>query len=591
MAPQADTAPLPAGRPRNVVVIGGVAGGMSAATRLRRLDETARITVVERTGHVSFANCGLPYHVGGRIEQRSALLLQTPASLASRFGIEVRVRHEAVSIDRDRQVLTVRSLDTGVTDDVPYDALVLSPGARPVRPPIPGIERAHSLRSVEDTDAIVAAVDGARTAVVIGGGFIGVEMAENLVHRGVSVALVEATPQVMAPLDPEMVEPVHEQLRQGGVALHLDTAVVAIDEATVTLSTGERLAADVVIVAIGVRPETSLAADADLALGPRGGIVVDESFRTSDPHIFAVGDAVEKRDALDGSEVLVPLANTANRQGRFVADVIAGLPGTDQGVLGTAIVGVFGLQVATTGWNEKRLRAADRPYRAIHTHPASHAGYYPGAQGMHLKLLVDPATDAILGAQGVGHDGVDKRIDVIATAMTGGITASRLADLELAYAPQFGSAKDPVNMLGYVADNLRAGVTDTIQWHELDDALSAGATLVDVRSRSEHACGSIAGSLLIPVDELRDRLDQLPTGPLVVHCAVGLRGHTALRILRQRGWKDVRNLDGGFVTWSAGIGGGTRRAAATAATRRPADIALIPAEAGSPCSVGSSSSG
>ncbi len=577
MAPHTEAAPGTAspGRPRNVIVIGGVAGGMSAATRLRRLDETARITVIERTGHVSFANCGLPYHVGGLIERRSALLLQTPASLAARFGIDVRVRHEAMTIDRDRRVLVVRSLDTGAIEGLPYDALVLSPGARPVRPPIAGIERAHSLRSVEDTDAIVAAVDGARTAVVIGAGFIGVEMAENLVRRGVAVALIEASSQVMAPLDPEMVEPVHEQLRQAGVALHLETAVEAIDEATVSLSTGERLQADVVIAAIGVRPETSLAADADLAIGPRGGIVVDQTFRTSDPNIFAVGDAVEKHDALDGSEVLVPLANTANRQGRFVADVIAGLPGTDHGVLGTAIVGVFGLQVAATGWNEKRLRAAGRPYRAIHTHPASHAGYYPGAQGMHLKLLVDPGTDAILGAQGVGREGVDKRIDVIATAMIGGLTASRLADLELAYAPQFGSAKDPVNMLGYVADNLRAGVTDTIQWHELEHALAAGATLVDVRSEGEHARDSIPGSMLIPVDELRDRLDELPCGPLVVHCAVGLRGHTALRILRQRGWKDVRNLDGGFITWSAGVNGRTRRpaGATAAAPRRPVGAA------------------
>jgi NADPH-dependent 2,4-dienoyl-CoA reductase/sulfur reductase-like enzyme/rhodanese-related sulfurtransferase len=577
MASQTDQRPSPVSpdRPRNVVIVGGVAGGMSAATRLRRLDESARITVVERTGHVSFANCGLPYHVGGVIEKRSSLLLQTPASLAARFAIDVRVLHEAVRIDRDRQIVVVRSVETGAEEELPYEALVLSPGARPVRPPIPGIERAHSLRSVEDTDAIVAAVDGARTAVVIGGGFIGVEMTENLVHRGIAVALVEATPQVMAPLDPEMVEPVHEHLRHAGVGLHLETAVVAIDEDSVTLSTGERLPADVVIAAIGVRPETSLAADAELAIGPRGGIAVDESFRTSDPHIFAVGDAVEKHDALDGSEVLVPLANTANRQGRFVADVIAGLPGTDQGVLGTAIVGVFGLQVATTGWSEKRLRMAGRPYRAIHTHPASHAGYYPGAQGMSLKLLVDPETDRILGAQGVGRSGVDKRIDVIATAMTGGLTASRLADLELAYAPQFGSAKDPVNMLGYIADNLRAGVSATIQWHELQDAVSTGATLVDVRSHGEHARGSIPGSILIPVDELRDRLDEIPAGPLVVHCAVGMRGHTALRILKQRGWHDVRNLDGGFTTWVAGANGRAHRSVTGAGSvrRRPVDVA------------------
>ena len=536
----------------DVVIIGGVAGGMSAATRLRRLDESARITIVERSGYVSFANCGLPYHVGGVIERREALLLQTPASLAARFRLDVRVGHEAARIDRDRRVVVVRDVTTGAEDELPYDALILSPGASPVRPPIPGIERALSLRNVEDTDALVAAVRDARTAVVIGGGFIGLEMAENLVHLGLQTAVVEATDQVMAPLDPEMVEPVHRRIRRAKVDLHLGAAVTAIGDDDVTLSTGETLPADVVVAAIGVRPETGLAASAGLALGPRGGIAIDEQFRTSDPHIFAVGDAVEKRDGLDGSEALIPLANTANRQGRFVADVIAGRPGTDRGVNGTAIVGVFGLQVATTGWNEKRLRAAGRPYLAIHTHPGSHAGYYPGSDGMALKLLVDPATDRILGAQGVGKSGVDKRIDVIATAMAGGLTASDLADLELAYAPQFSSAKDPVNMLGYVALNVASGLTPTIQWHELPDAMEAGATLIDVRDPGEHRHGAIPGSILIPVNELRDRLDEVPKGPLVIHCAVGVRGHTATRILRQQGWDDVRNLDGGYTTWAAG---------------------------------------
>ena len=363
----------------NVVIIGGVAGGMSAATRLRRLDESARITVIERSGYVSFANCGLPYHVGGVIDRRDALLLQTPESLAARFRLEVRVGHEAVRIERDRRVVVVRDLATGLEEELRYDALILSPGASPVRPPIPGIERALSLRNVEDTDAMVEAVRDATSAVVIGGGFIGLEMAENLVHRGIATAIVEATDQVMAPLDPEMVEPVHRRIRRARAALYLGAAVTAIGDDDVTLSTGERLPADVVVAAIGVRPETGLAAAAGLAIGPRGGIAIDEQFRTSDPQIYAVGDAVEKRDGLDGAETLVPLANTANRQGRFVADVIAGRPGTDRGVNGTAIVGVFGLQVATTGWNEKRLRAANRPYLAVHTHPGSHAGYYPGA--------------------------------------------------------------------------------------------------------------------------------------------------------------------------------------------------------------------
>ncbi len=555
--------------PMRIVIIGGVAGGMSAATRLRRLDESAEITVIERSGHVSFANCGLPYHVGGVIEKRSSLLLQTPASLGARFNLDVRVHHEAIRIERERRILVVRELTTGDEHELPYDALVLSPGARPVRPPIPGIERALSLRDIEDTDAIVEGLRRAKTATVIGGGFIGVEMAENLVHRGVETSLVEATSQVMAPLDPEMAETVHEQIRRIGVRLHLEASVTAIGEEDVTLSTGERLAADVVVAAIGVRPESTLAAEAGLAVGPRGGIAIDERFRTSDPHIYAVGDAVEKRDGLDGTETLVPLANTANRQGRFVADVIVGHPGADQPVLGTAIVGVFGLQVAATGWNEKRLRAAGRAYRAIHTHPSSHATYYPGADRMELKLLVDPETEAILGAQGVGKSGVDKRIDVIATAMAGGLTAGRLADLELAYAPQFGSAKDPINMLGYVAANATSGVSPMIQWHELADAMAAGATLLDVRSEGEHKRGAIPGSILIPVDELRHRLDEVPAGPVLVHCAVGVRGHTAVRILKQSGWDDVRNLDGGYRTWASGASHSAALAMTAAAPSPP----------------------
>lgn len=536
-----------------VIIIGGVAGGMSAATRLRRLDETAEIIVLERSGHVSFANCGLPYHVGGVIEQRSALLLQTPRSLAARFRIDVRLRTTAVGIDREHRVVVARAED-GTEERLPYDKVILSPGARPLRPPIPGIDRALSLRDIDDLDAIVAATRQARTAVVIGGGFIGIEMAENLVHRGLQVALVEALPQVMAPLDPEMVAPVHDTLRTHGVDLHLADQVAGIGPDTVTTASGVTLPADLVIAALGVRPDTTLAVGAGLAVGPRGGIAVDDRHRTNDPDIYAIGDAAEKVGALDGGPTLVPLANTANLAGRRVADDIAGLPVRNRPVLGTAIVGVFGLQVAATGANEKRLRELGRPYRAIHTHPASHAGYYPGARPMALKLLVDPGTDAILGAQGVGADGVDKRIDVIATAMTGGITASGLAELELAYAPQFGSAKDPVNMLGFVADNLRAGTTRSLQWHELDAAVAAGATVVDVRTPAEFEAGSIPGAMLIPVDELRERVDELPEGPLVVHCAVGVRGHTACRLLTQLG-RDAVNLDGGYTTWAAGTGG------------------------------------
>ncbi|HHX84578.1 MAG TPA: FAD-dependent oxidoreductase, partial [Actinomycetales bacterium] len=536
-----------------IVIVGGVAGGMSAATRLRRLSEDAEITVVERSGYVSFANCGLPYHVGGVIEERSALLLQTPESLAARFGIRVLVRHEVTAIDRAGRVVTVSGPDGEV--DMPYDALVLSPGARPVRPPIPGIERALSLRDIEDTDAMVAAVSGdVRTAVVIGGGFIGVEVAENLRHKGMDVTIVEAADQVMAPLDPEMAAFVHERIRDHGVDLRLGAGVEAIGERDVTLADGSVVPADVVVASIGVRPDSSLAADAGLEVEERGGIVVDEAMRTSDPAIYAVGDAVVKRDALDGSAVMVPLANTANRQGRMVADVIMGRDAGDRPVLGTAIVGIFGLQVATTGWNAKRLAAAGREFRQIHTHPVSHAGYYPGAAGLHLKLLVDPETDAILGAQALGEEGADKRVDVIATAMAGGITASRLADLELAYAPAFGSAKDPVNMLGYVASNLREGTVETVQWDEVAERVAAGDVLLDTRTPGEVARGAIPGALNIPVDDLRERLDEVPEGRVVAYCAVGIRGYLAARILSQAG-REVANLDGGYTTWRAATAG------------------------------------
>lgn len=386
------------------------------------------------------------------------------------------------------------------------------------------------------------------------------EVAENLVHRGLQVTLVEATSQVMAPLDPEMVAPVHERLRERGVDLRLGAAVTAIGETDVTLADGSVLPADLVVAAIGVRPDTRLAELAGLTVGPRGGIAVDERLTTSDPHIHAVGDAVEKVDGPTLESTLVPLANTANRQGRVLADLLAGRDGADRPVLGTAILGVFGLQVASTGWNEKRLVAAGRPHRIIHTHPASHAGYYPGAATMALKLLVDPETDAILGAQGVGEEGVDKRIDVIATTIAGGLTASDLADLELAYAPAFGSAKDAVNMLGYVDQNVAGGVSETVQWHELEDALADGASVMDVRSPGEFAAGAIPGAVNIPVDELRDRLADVPEGELVVHCAVGLRGHIAARILAAHG-RRARNLDGGYRTWTAGTASGAAQTA------------------------------
>jgi len=535
-----------------VVIVGGVAGGMSAATRLRRNDEQLEIVVLERGDHVSFANCGLPYHLGGVISEREELLLQTPASLGARFGIDVRVRHEVLAVHPAERRVTVRDLASGREYDEPYDDLVLATGARALLPPVPGIERAHTLRDIEDLDRLVGALDEQPTsAVVLGAGFIGLELAENLTLRGVEVTVVELAEQVLAPLDPEMAWPVAEELARHGVVVHTGVAAQEVTATDVLLSDGSKVAADLVVAATGVRADSALARAAGLAVGATGGIVVDARQRTSDPHVYAVGDAAEKVDALTGEGTLVPLAQTANRHGRLVADVITGRPVTGRPVLGTAVVGVFDLTVATVGWSEKRLEAAGREVRVIHTHPASHAGYYPGAETMALKLLVDPGTDRILGAQAVGGAGVDKRIDVIATAMRGGLSASDLADLELAYAPQYGSAKDPVNMLGFVADNLAAGAERTVQWHELAGLVEGGAQLIDVRTAKEFAAGAIPGARNIPVDELRDRLAELGDGPVVVQCQVGHRGHVAARILGNLG-RDVRNLDGGYLTWRAG---------------------------------------
>lgn len=540
---------------RRTVVVGGVAAGMSAATRLRRNDETMEIIVFERGDHVSFANCGLPYYVGGVITDRSELLLHTPQGLRARFDLDVRVRHEVVSIDRTRQQVSVRERDSDRIFAVDYDALILATGAAPVRPNLQGAERMRVLHDIADMDKIVAALDGtgaegSRTAAIVGGGFIGLELAENLARRGLSVTVVELAPQILPPLDEEMAAPVREHLERSGVRVRTGATVVSVDADAVVLADGTRVPADLAIAAIGVAPESALARDAGLQVGERGGIVVDEFQRTSDSRIYAVGDVAVKEDAINGGHTLVPLAQSANRHGRLVADVIAGRDVRAMPVLGTAVVGVFGLTVASVGWNERRLRAAGRPIRVIHTHPSDHAGYYPGAESMSLKLLVDADTDAILGAQGVGGSGVDKRIDVIATAMRGGLRASDLADLELAYAPQYGSAKDPVVMLGLIADNLASGAAVTIQWHEVNRELDEGAGIVDVRTAAEFADGALPKAQNVPLNELRDRLHELPAGRIVVNCAVGQRGHTAARILRQLG-RDVANLDGGYRTWHA----------------------------------------
>mgnify|MGYP000948781923 FL=1 len=536
--------------PTTTVIVGGVAGGMSTAARLRRRDETMEIIVLEASGHVSFANCGLPYHVSGVIPERSSLLLQTPDALRDRFNLDVRVNHRVTAVDRANQTVTVRDETDGREFTQAYDHLVLSPGATPVRPPIPGIERALTLRTVEDVDAIIASLDeNVHSVAVVGGGFIGLELAENLRHRDLNVTVLERGDQIMAPLDPEMAALVTDHLREHGVTVETSADATEITADGVRLADGRHIDADLVIAAIGVTPESSLARAAGLKIGERGGISVDDQLRTSDPAIFALGDAAEKRDAVSGEDTLVPLAQTANRHGRLVADIITGRDVSRTATLGTAIVGIFGLAAASVGWNEKRARTAGRDIRLIHVHPVDHAGYYPGAEMLHLKLVVDAATDAILGAQAVGMGGVDKRIDVIATAMRAGLTATDLADLELAYAPQFGSAKDPVNMLGFVNDNIING-EKTMQWHEVADAVADGWTLVDVRTPEEFDAGTIPGAINLPLDELRERRDELAGRRALVFCRVGQRGHVAASLLGQLG-VTVANLDGGFLTWSS----------------------------------------
>ena len=535
---------------KRIVVIGGVAGGMSAATRLRRLDADAEIIVLEKSGYVSYANCGLPYYVGGVIEEEKDLLLQTPASLHARFRLDVRVLTEALSIDPAKKEVRVQSLESGNKYSLTYDKLVLSPGASPIVPPIPGVERALTLRTVEDVERIVAQVMAKpQNAVVIGGGFIGVEIAENLIHKGITTSVIEASDQVLAPLDPEMATLVAKEMRLQKVDLRLGVSVTAINPKTVTLSDGTELPAELIILAIGVRPDISLAKNAGLETGTRNGIKVDEFNRTSDKDIYAIGDVAEKTDALDGESTLVPLANIANRHGRVVADHINGRTVRPVKTIGTAIVKVFDLMIATTGWNEKRLKAAGRSYTTIHSHPNSHAGYYPDAKQMTLKLIFEPKSGEILGAQGVGIEGVDKRIDVIATAIRGDITAPELADLELAYAPPFGSAKDPVNMLGYMAENVISGLIETAQWSQIEEFRDKGYELIDVRTEAEFERGTIPGAKSMPVDSIRERKSELTNKNLLVTCQVGQRGHTASLLLKELGFNAV-NLDGGYLLWS-----------------------------------------
>jgi NADPH-dependent 2,4-dienoyl-CoA reductase/sulfur reductase-like enzyme/rhodanese-related sulfurtransferase len=546
---------------KRVLIVGGVAGGASSAARSRRLSEDAEIVVFERGEDISFANCGMPYYIGGVIEDRSRLLVQTPKRMRQRYSIDVRTRTEVLSIDREARTVTVRDLRGGQESTERYDALVLSPGSEPVRPRLPGmdLEGVHTLRTLEDMDAIKRTVDSRRPerAVVVGGGYIGLEMAEALRMRGVAVTLAELAGQVFIAADPEMVAPVHAELTHHGVDLRLGTSVEAVHERDgglgVQLSSGEVIRCGLVILSVGVRPESRLAREAGLEIGDSGGIIVDEHMRTSDPNIYAVGDAIEFQHFVGGHRGVVPLAGPANRQGRIAADNIFGRPSEYRRTLGTAICKVFDLAIGMTGLSEKALKAASARYEKIYVHPASHAGYYPGAGQISLKLLFDPEDGAILGAQAVGPSGVDKRIDVLSVAIRAGLTVEDLSEQELAYAPPYGSAKDPVNYAGFVAANLRRG--DMAVCHSEDILAATGDQIVlDVRTPAEVENGTIPGARNIQLDELRDRLGELPRDKeLLVVCRVGLRGYLACRILNQRGFR-CRNLTGGYKTFSAATG-------------------------------------
>ena len=549
-----------------VLIVGGVAGGMSTATRLRRLREDAEIIVFEQGPHVSYANCGLPYHIGEVIPAEEDLLLQTPESLSDRFDLDVRVLSRVVGIDRDSKTVSVKRLDTGEEYLESFDSLVLSTGAKPRMVPIPGLERAKVLRDVRDAVEIKTLVDNGEisSAAIIGAGFIGVELAENLQERGMETTIVEFRENILPQFDPEMIEPLQATLVEHGIKLALNAETEEVLEDTLRLKDGRVIPADLVVAAIGVVADHQLAVDAGLEIGKAGGIKVNEQMQTSDPNIYAVGDAAEKTSLLTGESQMIWLANLANRHGRLVADVIAGEAVSSRPSIGTGIIGAFGMAAALTGVTEGLATRMGISHRVIHLHPSSHAGYYPGAERISLKVLFDPETGKLLGGQGIGRDGVDKRIDVIATAIYAGLTVDDLMNLELAYAPAFGSAKDAINQTGYVGNNSLNGKTPSIQWHELSDAMERGAVLVDVRNEDEHAAGSIPGSVLIPVDSLRKNLADLKGKELIVTCAVGQRGHTATQLLRSHGI-NVRNLDGGYTTWRSGMDGRERVAMASTA--------------------------
>lgn len=539
-----------------IVIIGGVAGGMSAATRLRRLNETAEIIVLEKGPYVSFANCGLPYYVAGEIDERTDLLVQTPETLQARFDLDVRPNSEAISIDSDNKEVVVKTDQETYT--LGYDKLILSPGAKPFIPPAKGLEEAENiftLRSVPDVDAIANFINihNSKKAVVIGAGFIGLEMAESLAQRGMAVTIVEKAPHVLPPFDEEMAAYIRKELVANGVKLYTGLAAESFEEKgkIVVLENGERLESDITLMSVGVKPETTVALTAGVETGLRGGIVVDDQYETSQKDIYAVGDAIVVKQQINGEDTMIALASPANRQGRQVADVISGLKRKNKGSIGTAIVRVFKMAAASTGLNERQLQQADEAYEVIHIQGKSHAGYYPNAKTIVLKLLFHPTTGKIYGAQAIGEDGVDKRIDIIATAIKAGMTVQELPELEFTYAPPFGSAKDPVNMAGYVALNLMEGISESVQWYELEDKQAEGYLLLDVRNEGElKSNGRLKGAVNIPLDSLRDRMAELPKDqPIIVSCHSGLRSYAAERILKQNGYQ-AKNLDGAFALYS-----------------------------------------
>jgi len=540
-----------------LLIVGGVAGGASAAARARRLSEDAEIVVFERGPDVSFANCGLPYYVGGEIAERKKLLVTTPEMLRTRFKLDVRTNSSVEAIDRKTKTVRVREVATGREYNESYDKLILAPGAAPLRPPLPGLDLPgiYTLRNLQDVDRIKARVDeGIKQAVVVGAGFIGLELVENFLRRGMQVTLVELQDQVMPPLDKEMTTPILAALQARGVNVLLGQSAEGFEQQgtdlVVRLKSGERLPAQLIILGIGVRPENKLAVEAGLHVGPRGGIRVNAEMLTSDPDIYAVGDAVEIKDFISGDPTQVPLAGPANRQGRIAAENVFGRHSTYRGTQGTAILGFFNLTAAMTGASEKVLRRTNRPFRKVYIHPAHHAGYYPGAESMTLKVLFETESGKLLGAQAVGGAGVDKRVDVIAVAIQAGMTVFDLEEMELSYAPQFGSAKDPVNMAGFVASGLLRGDHPQL---DVDAVLAQPADqrpfLLDVRTAQEYSNGSLPGAVNIPVDELRNRLGEVPKDrPIAAYCQVGMRGYIATRILLQHGY-NAANMGGGYKTY------------------------------------------